>query len=185
MREHGILKRVLLIYEEAIRRITAREDLAAEALVDSAKIIREFIEDYHEKLEEDYLFPRFEKARKQVELVKVLREQHQAGRRVTDLTMSLLKGGVPNDAADRGRVADALRQFVRMYEPHEAREDTVFFPPSGRSSRNMNTTRSARTSRRRNTIYSAKTASRKWSIKLPALKRSLASTNWRSLPPKV
>lgn len=59
MREHGVLERVLLIYDEAIRRIDANEDLPPDAVMDSAKIVRSFIEDYHEKLEEDFLFPRF------------------------------------------------------------------------------------------------------------------------------
>jgi hemerythrin-like domain-containing protein len=128
MREHGVLKRVLLVYREAIRRIEAGEDLPGDALADSAKIIRSFIEDYHEKLEEDFLFPRFEKAKQLVELVRVLREQHQAGRRVTDMTLSLAKSGALKNAGDRLKFADSLRQFVRMYEPHEAREDTVLFP---------------------------------------------------------
>src|ERR1051326_1675461 len=64
MREHGVLKRVLLIYREAISRIDGGRDLPADALVDSAKLIRAFVEDYHEKLEQDYLFPRFKKAGK-------------------------------------------------------------------------------------------------------------------------
>ena len=42
--------------------------------------MREFVEDYHEKLEEDFLFPEFEKRNELVPLVKVLREQHAAGR---------------------------------------------------------------------------------------------------------
>ena len=87
MREHGVLKRVLLIYGEALRRLDAKEDFPPKALADAAGIIRRFVEDYHEKLEEDFLFPRFEKANRLVDLVKVLREQHQAGRRVTDVTM--------------------------------------------------------------------------------------------------
>ena len=29
---------------------------------------------------------------------------------------------------DRRKLADAIRQFIRMYNPHEAREDTVLFP---------------------------------------------------------
>ena len=62
MREHGVLKRVLLVYREGIRRVNARQDLPPDAIRDGAGIIRRFIEDYHEKLEEDYLFPRFEKA---------------------------------------------------------------------------------------------------------------------------
>ena len=57
MREHGVLKRVLLVYEEAIRRIDAKQDLPPDAVRNGAGIIRTFIEDYHEKLEEDYLFP--------------------------------------------------------------------------------------------------------------------------------
>jgi hemerythrin-like domain-containing protein len=31
-------------------------------------------------------------------------------------------------AADSEKLADALREFLRMYRPHEAREDTVLFP---------------------------------------------------------
>ena len=43
--------------------------------------MRKFVEDYHEKLEENFIFPEFEKKKKLVDLVKVLREQHQAGRK--------------------------------------------------------------------------------------------------------
>lgn len=128
MREHGVLKRILLIYGEAIRRIEANQELPPEPLGDSTKIIRQFIEDYHEKLEEDFLFPRFKKANKLVDLVDVLLQQHQAGRRLTDMTMRLATSQALKNADDRRRLADSMRQFVRMYSPHEAREDTVLFP---------------------------------------------------------
>jgi hemerythrin-like domain-containing protein len=128
MREHGVLKRILLIYGEAIRRIEADQDLPPEALAESAKIIRQFVEDYHEKLEEDFLFPRFRKANKLVGLVDVLLQQHQAGRRLTDMTMRLTSNQAHKNADDRRNLADSMRQFIRMYNPHEAREDTVLFP---------------------------------------------------------
>ena len=32
------------------------------------------------------------------------------------------------DSQSAGRLRDLLQQFIRMYEPHEAREDTVLFP---------------------------------------------------------
>jgi len=128
MREHGVLKRVLLIYGEGLRRIEAHEELPPQALADSAQIIRSFIEDYHEKLEEDYLFPRFEKAKQLVELVQVLRNQHQAGRRVTDVTLQLATLQGLKNPDERAQLADSMRQFIRMYNPHEAREDTVLFP---------------------------------------------------------
>ena len=128
MREHGVLKRVLLVYGEAIRRIETNEDLPPETVMDSAKIIRNFIEDYHEKLEEDFLFPRFKKAGKLVDLVNVLLQQHQGGRNVTDITMQFATDQALKNSDDRRKLADSLRQFIRMYNPHEAREDTILFP---------------------------------------------------------
>lgn len=127
MREHGVLNRVLLIYEEGVRRIEARKDLPPEVLRGAADIIRRFIEEYHEKLEEAHLFPRFEKAGKHVELVRVLRAQHLAGRGLTAQIERLANlAALKND--DERRLGDALRGFIRMYRPHEAREDTVLFP---------------------------------------------------------
>ncbi len=128
MREHGVLKRVLLIYGEALRRLDAKQDFPLDALADAARIIRSFVEDYHEKLEEDFLFPRFEKANQLVDLVKVLRVQHQAGRRVTDVTLRFANlQSVKNDS-ERAQLIASMQQFIRMYNPHEAREDTVLFP---------------------------------------------------------
>jgi len=128
MREHGVLKRVLLAYREITRRLGARQDFPPEALADAARIIRQFIEDYHEKLEEDFLFPRFEKAGKHGDLTRILREQHQAGRRLTDVTLRLATASALKNDPERHQLTESLRQFIRMYEPHEAREDTVLFP---------------------------------------------------------
>jgi len=127
MREHGILKRVLLAYDEVIRRIHANQDFPPDAVTDGATIIRKFIEEYHEKLEEDHLFPRFRNANKLVDLVTVLYAQHQAGRRVTERILAKASGSLKS-ADDRTRLADDLEAFNRIYSPHEAREDTVLFP---------------------------------------------------------
>jgi hemerythrin-like domain-containing protein len=128
MREHGVLNRVLLLYEESARRIESRKDFDPAVLASAAGIIRRFIEEYHEKLEEDFLFPRFEKAGKLTDLVAVLRTQHQAGRGVTAQIESLAKPSTLKTSAERRKLGDALRTFIRMYRPHEAREDTVLFP---------------------------------------------------------
>jgi hemerythrin-like domain-containing protein len=122
MREHGVLNRILLIYDEAIRRIQAKQRFDPNIINKSASLIKRFIEDYHEKLEEDHLFPRFEKANKLVDLVKTLRAQHAAGRTVTNSILALSSSG------DISTVSADLAAFVRMYRPHEAREDTVLFP---------------------------------------------------------
>ena len=129
MREHGVLNRVLLVYEECLRRLSAKgPGFPPRLFADAARIIRSFIEDYHEKLEEDHLFPRFEKAGRQVELVKTLREQHRAGRRLTDEMIHLATDAGFRNPVDRERLRSDVTQFIRMYRPHEAREDTVLFP---------------------------------------------------------
>jgi hemerythrin-like domain-containing protein len=126
MREHGVLKRVLLVYREVIRRVDARESVPPDAVREGAGVIRRFIEDYHERLEEDYLFPRFEKVHKLTDLTSVLRAQHQAGRRLTDQITHA--AGTLQDPSSVKALVRSLEQFIRMYEPHEAREDTVLFP---------------------------------------------------------
>lgn len=126
MREHGILKRVLLAYDEVVRRIDAGQDFPPQAVIDGATIIRKVVEDYHEKIEEDHLFPRFRKAGKLVDLVETLNTQHQAGRRVTDRVLATVTSIRTKE--DRMKLAADLKAFNRMYAPHEAREDTVLFP---------------------------------------------------------
>jgi hemerythrin-like domain-containing protein len=152
MREHGVLRRVLLIYEEASSRINSAKELPGGVVADSAGIIRRFVEDYHEKLEENEIFPRFQKAGKLNDLVSVLLEQHQAGRRLTDSILRLSepevsKGGEQQELTGAMRqlygskpllrkkgshskfeMASVMQEFVRMYRPHAAREDTVLFP---------------------------------------------------------
>ncbi len=120
MREHGVLRRTLLVYREVMRRIDEREPVPVAELQEAARLIRRFVEDYHEKDEEDFIFPRMKKAGQQVELVDILLKQHEAGRRVTAQIMKLEHQ--PHE------LRAALAQFVRMYEPHAAREDTVLFP---------------------------------------------------------
>lgn len=109
MREHGALRRILLIYAAAAPKGDDASILAC------AKLVRTFVEDYHERLEEQHLFPRLEKSPLQP-LVATLLLQHQAGRRLTDQLMAN-----PKDT-------QAIEAFTRMYQPHAAFEDTVVFP---------------------------------------------------------
>ena len=63
-----------------------------------------------------------------VDLVKVLYQQHQAGRQVTAHLQEGLTPAQLGQAPGRARVAAYLRAFTRMYRPHAAREDTVLYP---------------------------------------------------------
>jgi hemerythrin-like domain-containing protein len=128
MREHGVLRRVLLVYDEASRRLEGAGDLDVGVIQKAAQLIRKFIEDYHEKQEEEMVFPRFEKAHKLLELVHVLRVQHQAGRKVTERVQGLATAAGIKDPEGRRQLRGELLAFTRMYEPHASREDTVLFP---------------------------------------------------------
>ncbi len=83
MKEHGVLNRCLLIYEEGMRRSRGRNEISPEVFNRTAQLIRRFVEEYHEQNEEKYIFPEFERARKLVELVETLKTQHRAGQAVT------------------------------------------------------------------------------------------------------
>ena len=128
MKEHGVLNRCLLVYEEALRRLRARLEISPEVFQHTAQLVRLFVEEYHEKNEEKYIFPEFEKARKLVDLVQTLRSQHLAGRKVTAEILRLSRPDLFRAADNRVKLDVACGKFIRMYRPHEAREDTVLFP---------------------------------------------------------
>lgn len=128
MKEHGVLNRCLLIYEEGMRRLERGDDITPEVFSHTAQLIRTFVEDYHEKNEEKYIFPEFERAQKLVDLVQTLKTQHRAGRDVTAHILDLSTTDKFRAKDNRDELVKACADFIRMYRPHEAREDTVLFP---------------------------------------------------------
>src|ERR1044071_384302 len=101
MQEHGLLNRILLIYDNCKARLLHKEPFPITVLGNAANIIRTFVEDYHEKQEENYLFPRFKKANQLTDLVDVLLQQHLAGRRLTDQIMQLSKPSSRTDTENQ------------------------------------------------------------------------------------
>lgn len=128
MKEHGVLNRCLLLYEEGMRRVQANQPVSADVFGQTARMIQKFVEQYHEKNEEQYIFPVFEKANKLMDLVNTLKAQHVAGRKVTETILSLSQPTAFAVAANRTRLVAECHSFIRMYRPHESREDTVLFP---------------------------------------------------------
>jgi hemerythrin-like domain-containing protein len=130
MREHGVLRRALLVYIETVPKLRANPGaIDAGALAQTAKLFRSFGEDYHEKkLEEAHIFPALRKVGGPAAgYVDVLIAQHNRGREITDYILAVTgKGTVGSgDAEPLARVFEA---FVLMYQNHTAREDTIVFP---------------------------------------------------------
>jgi len=130
MREHGILRRALLVYQESA--VKLRQDAASvppDALEKVANLFRVFGEDYHEKkLEETFIFPTVQKSPGiAASYVDVLLHQHARGREITDWVSAITKADKIASASVEP-LAKALESFVRMYAHHAAIEDTVIFP---------------------------------------------------------
>lgn len=126
MREHGVVARLLLIYEAGGRRLGQGEDIEAGLFTQAGELMRDFVHGYHEKSEEDEVFPRFKKAGRMVDLVGVLLAQHAAGRQLTEKVLAAAPGIANGDK--RKAMIEAMQATVTLYRPHIAREDTDLFP---------------------------------------------------------
>jgi hemerythrin-like domain-containing protein len=130
MREHGVLRRALLVYTESIPKIRANAtSLDAGALYRTGVLFRDFGENYHEKmLEEQHIFPVVHKAGGQMAMLSdTLLAQHARGREITSYLLAVTKNG-RIATGNTEPLARSLDAFVLMYRNHAAREDTVVFP---------------------------------------------------------
>ena len=130
MREHGVIRRALLVYAETVPKLRGNAaSIDAAALHRTAQLFRTFGEDYHEKmLEEQHIFPTVRKMNKDLaHYADVLIAQHARGREITDYILSVTNNGKVS-ASHAEPLAKVFESFVRMYENHAAREDTIIFP---------------------------------------------------------
>lgn len=125
MTEHGVLKRVLLAYRALSARLADGRPVPSGVVIDAAQIVSSFVESFHEGLEEAYVFPRVQDA--EPDLVRTLLVQHDRGRHLTAAILAAA-GTRLRAAGARAALRADLDAFVRMYEPHEAWEDTVVYP---------------------------------------------------------
>jgi hemerythrin-like domain-containing protein len=130
MREHGVIRRALLVYYEVIPKL--RQNAAsvdAAALQKAAKLFRTFGEDYHERmLEEHHIFPLVRKQSNGMSVyADILIEQHNRGREITDYVLAVTNSG-KIASAHAEPLARVFESFVLMYQNHAAREDTIVFP---------------------------------------------------------
>jgi hemerythrin-like domain-containing protein len=129
MREHGVIRRILVIYRESAARLRVKPaSVPPDALQKATKLMRSFGEDYHEKqLEEAHIFPALTQGGGAIAThVTTLIAQHVRGREITDYILAVTQKAI--GAANSGPLAGTLEAFARMYEEHAALEDTVVFP---------------------------------------------------------
>jgi hemerythrin-like domain-containing protein len=130
MREHGVIRRALLVYVETapkLRQNAAHVNPAA--LRQTAQLFRTFGEDYHEKmLEEQHIFPVIRKHGGELQrYADILTDQHKRGREITDYVLAVTNASQVS-TAQAEPLANVLEGLVLMYQNHAAREDTIVFP---------------------------------------------------------
>jgi len=128
MREHGVLRRCLLVYQESAAKLRSNAAVPPAEIEKTAKLFQVFGEDYHEKkLEETHIFPAVQNAGGlAAAYIGVLNAQHQRGREITQYILSVT--GATKLGAGVQEFARLLESFVRMYEHHAVIEDTIVFP---------------------------------------------------------
>lgn len=130
MREHGVLRRALLVYSAAAVKLRANPSaVPPDALQKTGKLFRAFGEEYHEKkLEEAYIFPAVKKAGGEAATyADILIAQHNRGREITDYIISVTQSAKLG-TSNAESLAKSFEAFVLMYRNHAAREDTIIFP---------------------------------------------------------
>jgi hemerythrin-like domain-containing protein len=129
MREHGVIRRALLVYRESAARLRSNPaSVDPAAILKTARLFRTFGEDYHErKLEEAYIFPTLRKVGgPAAAYVDVLIAQHNRGREITDYILAIAgKGAI--GTGDAEPLAEVFDSLDLMYANHAAREDTIVF----------------------------------------------------------
>jgi hemerythrin-like domain-containing protein len=125
VRQHALAGRVLMVYQMVLGRTSGvGMSPPPQAIGTAAGMVRSFVEDYHVRLEEEHLFPLMQKTGRMKELINVLREQHAAGRRLTDVILQTTSGGTPRmEVLSRNIMA-----YLNMIGPHTAYEETVLYP---------------------------------------------------------
>ncbi|HEX2672866.1 MAG TPA: hemerythrin domain-containing protein [Polyangiaceae bacterium] len=128
MREHGVIRRILVVYRLSAARLRSEPtSVPLDAVQRAAKLMHGFGEEYHEKqLEEAHLFPAVRAAGGAAAAeLQTLLDQHRRGREITDYILVATQKPLATVADPLARVLDS---FALMYEEHAAREDTIVFP---------------------------------------------------------
>jgi len=129
MREHGVLRRILLVYQLSAAKLHAGDPIDLVTLNRAAQLFRSFGEDYHEKtLEEAFIYPTLRKIRGPASTYPdILTAQHHRGRKITDYILDCT-GRHKLSSSRTTALAQTFDAFALMYQNHAAREDTMVFP---------------------------------------------------------
>lgn len=125
---HGVTRRALAIMDKIKLGIDAQMDISPEIAGGAVSIIAAFMINCHQLLEEKFIYPVFVSSQKTAALIAVLREQHAAACKLTDILKPLCANFSQNDQESRRKMVNMIHLLTRMSLAHESWEDTALFP---------------------------------------------------------
>jgi hypothetical protein len=123
MREHGVLRRILIVYREVAPKLVANAAAVdAAAIAAATTLFQTFGERYHEQmLEEQHIFPIVRKAGGEAAgLIDALLAQHARGREITAYVLDRTKSGRVG-IGDAQPLARTRRARTRSCSPRSKR----------------------------------------------------------------
>ena len=126
MRQHGVVHRLALLFDAVAVRLEEGKNVP-DAFLDTRDLVFEFTENYHEELEESYVFNHFAEGRLG-QMATVLRMQHSLGHTLAQRVYGMARQGPDPGAERRRNLIRSCRSYSRMYRAHAAFEDTDLWP---------------------------------------------------------
>ena len=124
--QHALVGRILLVYQMSATKDTGMTPAPTKVLATAAGMIRSAVDEFHVRIEEDYLFPLFEKSGNMTSLVSTLRQQHAAGKRLNDTILQMASASTGSASVEA--LAPHLMAYSRMIQAHTAYEETLLYP---------------------------------------------------------
>jgi len=123
MRGHGLLMRAIIIYDVVGQRLAKQQETEPSLILKTTAVIHHYLQEFHETMEEKYIFKPMEQAHIEFSSIQELKVQHGTGHELIARITQLAKTGKVGP-----ELAGYLNSFGQMYRYHAAWEDTVVFP---------------------------------------------------------
>jgi hemerythrin-like domain-containing protein len=126
--EHAMLDRILLAMDKTLIEAGSSSMRDLGPVNQGCHMIKELVDKHHMKIEDEYIYPRFEKGGELSDFTSTLRSQHDDMRDMVARMADLSKTGAVRDPSEMDELKRVFDKFHKMVMAHAAWEETVLFP---------------------------------------------------------
>jgi hemerythrin-like domain-containing protein len=126
--EHAMIDRVLLAIDHTLKTAGRSKKADLTPVTKGCELIKAALVQHHMKIEEDHIYPKFEKDPVLGPLSATLKEQHIEARKLFARMEQLARSATVQGDSDTSELKRVFVDFKDMMTAHDAREATVLFP---------------------------------------------------------